>query len=47
MSTGWYPMKQRMIMNSKPIAGCDAEEDCVTGAELFANFPNSTSAFEV
>ena len=30
-----------------PVATCDAVEDCVTGAELFANFPNSTSAFEV
>ena len=47
MSTGWFPSKQRMIMNMHPVAGCDAVEDCVTGAELFANFPNSTSAFEV
>ena len=34
-------------MNMNPVATCDAVDDCVTGAELFANFPNSTSAFEV
>ena len=46
MSTGWWPQKQRILMNSMPVNMTNNGGD-VSGAELFAMLPNSTDAFEV
>jgi len=46
MSTGWFPMKQRILMNKQPYNMTNNGGD-VMGEELFAMLPNSTSAFEV
>ena len=46
LSTGWYPYKQRILMNSNPV-NMTTPGPHVTGEELFAAFPNSTEAFEV
>ena len=37
-------MKQRIIMNRTPV---NNTEHSFTGEEIFANFPNSTTAFDV
>ena len=47
LSTGWYPYKQRILMNSNPVIPSEDTTQDVTGAELFAMLPNSTDAFEV
>ena len=44
LSTGWYPVKQRIIMNKTPV---NNTEHSFTGEQIFENFPNSTQAFEV
>ena len=46
MSTGWWPMKQRILMNSMPVNMTNNGGD-VSGAELYAMLPNSTDAFDV
>jgi len=46
LSTGWYPSKQRILMSTNPVSMAGDGFD-VTGAELFANMPNATTAFEV
>ena len=45
LSTGWYP-KQRILMSEKPVNMVNDGFD-VMGSELYANLPNSTSAFDV
>ena len=46
LSTGWYPYKQRILMNEKPV-NMTGDGNDVMGSELFAMLPNSTEAFEV
>lgn len=46
LSTGWYPAKQRLLMNENPVSMIGDGFD-VTGSELFAMLPNSTDAFTV
>ena len=46
LSTGWYPAKQRVLMNQDPIDPVGDGYD-VQGSELFANMPNVTEAFDV
>lgn len=46
LSTGWYPYKQRILMNQNPVSMANDGFD-VLGSELFANMPNATEAFEV
>ena len=46
LSTGWYPYKQRILMNDKPYNMTEDGHD-VMGSELYAMLPNSTEAFEV
>ena len=46
LSTGFYPYKQRILMNRNPVNMTNDGFD-VTGEELFAALPNSTEAFEV
>jgi len=45
MSTGFYPDKQRLLINKNPVLMANDGFD-VSGEELFAALPNSTSAFE-
>ena len=46
LSTGFYPYKQRVLMNSNPVNMTGDGFD-VTGAELAAALPNATTAFDV
>jgi len=46
LSTGFYPYKQRILMNEKPVNMTDDGTD-VMGSEFFAMLPNATDAFEV
>ena len=46
LSTGWYPAKQRIMMNQNPVSMAGDGFD-VYGSELYANMPNATEAFEV
>ena len=50
LSTGWYPSKQRILMNENVVypqnTTIEGAVD-VTGPELFAMLPNGTDAFEV
>ena len=44
LSTDWYPYKQRIIMNKTPVNNTATS---FNGEQIFANFPNSTQAFDV
>jgi len=46
LSTGFYPYKQRMLINENPIIMANDGAD-ISGQELISKFPNSTEAFEV
>jgi len=46
LSTGFYPYKQRIIMNDNPV-NMTGDGGDVTGSDLYAMLPNSTDAFEV
>ena len=46
LSTGWYPGKQRLLMNQEPVLKADDGFD-VSGSELYAMLPNSTDFFDV
>lgn len=46
LSTGFYPYKQRMLMNSSPVNMIGDGFD-VSGSELAAALPNATTAFDV
>ena len=46
LSTGWYPYKQRILINEQPYIMAGDGGD-VMGSELAAMLPNATEAFDV
>ena len=46
LSTGWWPQKQRILMNAQPVNITGNGGD-VSGQELYNMLPNATSAFDV
>ena len=46
LSTGFYPYKQRILMNSNPVNMTGDGFD-ISGAEFAAALPNATTAFDV
>lgn len=46
LSTGFYPYKQRILMNENPV-NMTGDGNDVMGSELYAMLPNATDAFEV